>query len=131
MRSKAAVKLHTPLDLRGNIPRFTDITHRRWNDVRVLDEPIPEAGAFTVMDRGYIDFARLYRSTRAGALFVIRAKKKFRFRRQNHRLRKNTPPSGIQRKRNRKLRPHEPQPIDSIPLTPGHYGYCLRYGAAQ
>ena len=52
MRSKAAVTLHTPLDLRGNIPRFIDITHRRWNDVRVLDEPIPEAGAFTVMDRG-------------------------------------------------------------------------------
>ncbi len=52
MCSKAAVTLHTPLDLRGNIPRFIDITHRRWNDVRVLDEPIPEAGAFTVMDRG-------------------------------------------------------------------------------
>ena len=52
MRSKAAVTLHTPLDLRGNIPRFIDITHGRWNDVRVLDEPIPETGVFTVMDRG-------------------------------------------------------------------------------
>ena len=81
MRSKAAVKLHTLLDLRGNIPSFIHITHGRWNDVRMLDELIPEAGAFYVMDRGYIDFARLYRLTRAGAFFVIRAKRKFQFRR--------------------------------------------------
>ena len=81
MRSKAAVKLHTLLDLRGNIPSFIHITHGRWNDVRGLDELIPEPAAFYVMDRGYIDFARLYRLTLAAAFFVIRAKSNFQFRR--------------------------------------------------
>ena len=79
MRSKAAVKLHTLLDLRGNIPSFIHISHGRWNDMRVLDELIPEPGAPYVMDRGYLDFARLYRLTQAAAFFVIRAKRNFKF----------------------------------------------------
>ena len=79
MRSKAAVKLHTLLDLRGNIPSFIHISHGRWNDMRALDELIPEPGALYVMDRGYLDFARLYRLTQAAAFFVIRAKRNFKF----------------------------------------------------
>ena len=59
-RHKAAVKLHTLLDLRGNIPTFIGITEGKVSDVTVLDEILPEAGAFYVMDRGYIDFERLY-----------------------------------------------------------------------
>ena len=81
MRSKAAVKLHTLLDLRGNIPSFIHISHGRWNDVRVLDLLIPEPGAFYILDRGYLDFARLHALGRAGAFFVIRARSNFQFRR--------------------------------------------------
>jgi hypothetical protein len=62
-RAKAAVKMHTLLDLRGNIPTFIHITDGKVADVNVLDEFLPEAGAFYVMDRGYIDFERLYRFT--------------------------------------------------------------------
>ncbi len=80
-RSKAAVKLHTLLDLRGSIPSFIHITHGRWHDARVLDVIIPEAGSFYVMDRGYIHFKRLRLLNLAAAFFVIRAHKKFRFRR--------------------------------------------------
>jgi uncharacterized protein DUF4372/DDE family transposase len=80
-RSKAAVKLHTLLDLRGNIPAFIHITSARWHDSWVLDELIPEAGAFYIMDRGYIDFARLYHMTRCAAFFVVRGRANFKFRR--------------------------------------------------
>jgi len=80
-RSKAAIKLHTLLDLRGNIPTFIHITDGRWYDVKVLDEIIPEPGAFYIMDRGFIDFARLHRLTQCAAFFVIRAKSNFQFRR--------------------------------------------------
>ncbi len=80
-RSKAAIKLHTLVDLRGNIPAFIHITDARWHDSWVLDELIPEAGAFYVMDRGYIDFARLHRLTRAAAFFVVRARANFQFKR--------------------------------------------------
>ncbi len=80
-RSKAAVKLHTLLDLRGNIPAFIHITDAHWHDSWVLDELTPEAGAFYVMDRGYIDFARLHRLTQAAAFFVVRGRANFRFRR--------------------------------------------------
>jgi hypothetical protein len=80
-RSKAAIKLHTLLDLRGNIPAFIHITGARWHDSWVLDELTPEPGAFYVMDRGYIDFARLHRLTQAAAFFVVRARANFRFRR--------------------------------------------------
>ena len=79
--SKAAVKVHTLLDLRGGIPSFVHITHGRWHDAKVLDVIIPEAGAFYVMDRGYIHFKRLRLLNLAAAFFVIRAHKKFRFRR--------------------------------------------------
>ena len=73
-RHKAAVKMHTLLDLRGNIPTFIHITDGKVADVNVLDEFLPEAGAFYVMDRGYIDFERLYRFTLESAFFVVRTK---------------------------------------------------------
>ena len=72
--TKAAVKLHTLLDLRGPIPTMISISQGKQADVSVLDELILEPGAFYVMDRGYVDFARLYRFVLAGAFFVTRAK---------------------------------------------------------
>jgi len=73
-RRKAAVKMHTLLDLRGNIPTFIRITDGKVHDVNVLDQIMPEAGAIYVMDRGYIDFERLYRFTLESAFFVVRTK---------------------------------------------------------
>src|SRR5713101_4952572 len=73
-RRKAAVKMHTLLDLRGSIPAFVHITDGTVHDVNVLDQIVPEAGAFYVMDRGYLDFERLYRLTLAAAFFVTRTK---------------------------------------------------------
>jgi len=73
-RHKAAVKLHTLLDLRGNIPTFIGITNGKVHDVNMLDEIQPEAGAFYVMDRGYVDFGRLYVFTLSAAFFVVRTK---------------------------------------------------------
>jgi hypothetical protein len=72
--TKAAIKLHTLLDLRGNIPSFIHISDGKWHDVNILDHLFPEPGAFYVMDRGYLDFARLYRFHEAGSFFVTRAK---------------------------------------------------------
>jgi hypothetical protein len=72
--TKAAVKMHTLLDLRGNIPSFIHISEGNLHDVHALDMILPEAGAIYVMDRGYVDFARLYRLHQAGAFFVTRAK---------------------------------------------------------
>jgi hypothetical protein len=80
-RTKAAVKLHTLLDLRGNIPSFIHISDGKVHDVNVLDLLIPEPGAFYIMDRGYLDFARLYRLASAGAFFLIRAKSNTQYRR--------------------------------------------------
>jgi hypothetical protein len=71
---KAAVKMHTLLDLHGNIPTFIRITDGKVHDVNILDEILPEAGAFYVMDRGYIDFERLYVFTLCSAFFVVRTK---------------------------------------------------------
>lgn len=71
---KAAIKLHTLLDLRGAIPSFIHISDGKLHDVNVLDLLIPEAGAFYVMDRGYLDFERLYSLAQAGAFFVTRSK---------------------------------------------------------
>ena len=71
---KAAVKMHTLLDLRGNIPTFIRITDGKVHDVNILDEITPEAGAFYVMDRGYIDFERLFALTLSSAFFVVRTK---------------------------------------------------------
>ena len=73
--TKAAVKLHTLLDLRGSIPTFIHISDGKLHDVNVLDILPVEAGAFYVMDRGYLDFARLHAMHRAGAFFVTRAKR--------------------------------------------------------
>src|SRR5262245_24367332 len=72
--TKAAIRLHTLLDLRGNIPTFIHISDGKLHEVKVLDELIPEPGAFYVMDRGFLDFARLNRFQQAGSFFVIRAK---------------------------------------------------------
>ncbi len=73
--TKSAVKMHTLLDLRGNIPSFIHISDGKMHDVNILDQLIPEAGAFYVMDRGYIDFQRLYRLHQKGSFFVTRAKR--------------------------------------------------------
>ena len=73
-RHKAAVKMHTLLDLHGNIPTFIHITEGKVHDVNILDEFLPEAGAFYVMDRGYIDFERLFVLTLCSAFFVVRTK---------------------------------------------------------
>jgi len=72
--TKAAVKMHTLLDLRGNIPSFIHVSDGKLHDVHALDMLVPEAGAIYVMDRGYVDFGRLYRLHQAGAFFVTRAK---------------------------------------------------------
>ena len=73
--TKAAVRLHTLLDLRGNIPTFVHISDGRTHEINVLDMLIAEAGAFYVMDRGYLDFSRLFALHQAGAFFVTRAKR--------------------------------------------------------
>lgn len=73
-KHKAAVKMHTLLDLHGNIPTFIRITEGKLHDVNMLDEFLPEPGAFYVMDRGYIDFGRLFLFTRCSAFFVVRTK---------------------------------------------------------
>jgi hypothetical protein len=78
-RTQHAVKLHTLLDLRGQIPTVIRITPAQMHDVKILDQLTPEAGAFYVMDRGYLDFERLYRWTQSGAFFVTRARKNVRF----------------------------------------------------
>jgi hypothetical protein len=79
--AKAAVKLHTLLDLRGSIPSFIHISDGKLHDVNVLDLLIPEAGSFYVMDRAYLDYSRLFNLAQAGAFFVIRAKSNLDFRR--------------------------------------------------
>ena len=73
-KHKGAVKMHTLLDLHGNIPTFIGITDGKVHDVNILDEILPEAGAFYVMDRGYVDFERLYIFTLSAAFFVVRTK---------------------------------------------------------
>ncbi len=73
-RHKAAVKMHTVLDLHGNIPTFIRITDGKVHDVNILDEILPEPAAFYVMDRGYVDFKRLYVFTLSAAFFVVRTK---------------------------------------------------------
>ena len=80
--TKAAIKLHTLLDLRGNIPSFIFISDGKMHDVRILDHLVPEPGAFYVMDRGYVDFERLGRLDDAGSFFVTRAKSNMKARRR-------------------------------------------------
>ena len=79
----AGIKLHTLIDLRGNIPSFIHISDGRCHDAKVLDQLLPEPGAFYVLDRGYIDFARFHRLHLAGAFFVTRAKSNLQFRRHD------------------------------------------------
>ena len=88
---KAAVKMHTMLDLHGNIPTFIRITSGKVHDVNILDEIMPEPGAFYVMDRGYIDFQRLFVFTLSSAFFVVRTKSNVLLqRRYSHALDKDT-----------------------------------------
>ncbi|MBI5451976.1 IS4 family transposase [Candidatus Gottesmanbacteria bacterium] len=81
LKVRAAVRLHLQLDLQGNIPSFFDITTGKVHDVNFLDMIIIESGAYYIMDRGYLDFERLYRIHQSGAFFVTRAKKNFAFKR--------------------------------------------------
>lgn len=80
--AKAAVKLHTLLDLRGNIPSFIHISDGKMHEVNILDQLLPEPGAFYIMDRGFLDFERLHRFHVAGSFFVIRGKKNLKARRR-------------------------------------------------
>jgi hypothetical protein len=90
-RVASAIKIHTLLDLQGNIPTFLRITSGSTHDVNILDQIVPEAGAFYVMDRGYVDFKRLYGLTRCSAFFVIRFKENILWqRRYSHPVDKTT-----------------------------------------
>ena len=90
-KTKGAVKLHTLMNLQGNIPEFILISDGKLHDVNVLDYLVPSPGAYYVMDRGYLDFARLYELDQAKAFFVTRAKKNFKFkRRYSHEVDKST-----------------------------------------
>lgn len=80
-KRKGAIKLHTLLDLRGNIPSLIVVTSGKVHEVNILDELFIEAGAIYVMDRGYLDFARLYKIYTSAAFFIIRAKRNFHFQR--------------------------------------------------
>ena len=90
-KTKAGIKLHTLLDLRGNIPTFIKITEARLHDVNILDILVAEPDACYIMDRGYLDFARLYALRLCGSFFLIRAKRNFQFRRvYSHEIDKST-----------------------------------------
>jgi len=80
--TESAVKLQTPLDLQGNIPTFIHISDGKLHDVNVLDLLIPEPGAFYIMDRGHVDFERLFTLHRTERFFVIRAKSTTKYRRR-------------------------------------------------
>ncbi len=80
--TKAAVKMHTLLDLHGNIPSFIHITDGKTHEVNILDQLIIEAGAFYLMDRGYLDFARLHKIHQSQAFFVTRTKSNTKFQRR-------------------------------------------------
>lgn len=80
-KAKGAIKMHTLLDLRGNIPVYIRVSDGLLHDVNILDELIPEPGSIYIMDRGYIDFARLYNLDQLQAVFIIRSRKNLQFRR--------------------------------------------------
>ena len=80
--AKAAIKLHTLLDLRGHIPTFIHISDGKVHEVNILDQLLPEPGAFYLMDRGFLDFERLYRLHEAGSFFVTRGKSNLKVRRR-------------------------------------------------
>ena len=110
-RRKGAVKLHTLVDLRGNIPTFVRITHGKTHDVTVLDHLPIEPGAFYVMDRGYVDFQRLYRFTTCLAFFVTRAKRGLDFTRRARRQ-----DDGIAERPNDRSR--GPEDVAALPRPP-------------
>jgi len=85
-RAKAAIKLHTLLDLRGSIPAFIHISDGKMHEVNVLDQLLPEPGAFYIVDRGFLDFERLFRFHEAGSFFVIRAKCNLKVQRRYSRI---------------------------------------------
>jgi hypothetical protein len=88
---KGAVKMHTLLDLHGNIPAFIRITHGKIHDVNILDDIVHEPGSFYIMDRAYLDFARLYALHQSLAFFVVPARNRFAFRRlYSHLIEKST-----------------------------------------
>lgn len=90
-KHKGAIKLHTLIDLRGSIPSFIKITDGKVHDINILDELIPEPGSFYVMDRGYLDFARLYTLNLCLGFFVIRSKTNLKFQRiYSHPIDKST-----------------------------------------
>ena len=90
-KQKGAIKLHTLLDLRGNLPSFIKITDGKVHDVNILDDLIAEPGSYYIMDRGYLDFSRLYTLTQLSAFFVIRSKVNLQFRRMySHPIDKST-----------------------------------------
>lgn len=90
-KNKGAVKLHTLLDIQGSIPVFIEITSGLVHDVNILDVLIPEPGSFYIMDRGYLDFERLYRIKENFGYFIIRAKKNMKFHRtQSKKVDKST-----------------------------------------
>ena len=80
--AKAAIKLHTLLDLRGNIPTLVHISDGKVHEVNILDQLLPEPGAFYIMDRGFLDFERLYRFHEAGSFFVTRGKSNLKVQRR-------------------------------------------------
>jgi len=85
-KTKAAVKMHTLLDLRGNIPCFIQITSGKTHDVTILDDLVLEPGSFYILDRGYIDFSRLYHFTLQAAFFIIRSKRNLDFTQRSSRI---------------------------------------------
>jgi len=90
-KTKSAIKLHTLLDLRGNIPDFIEITDGKFHDVNILDVLVPQAGSFYLMDRAYNDFGRLFQINLLGAFFIVRAKSNMKFRRlYSHSIDKTT-----------------------------------------
>lgn len=90
-KRKGAIKLHTLLDLRGNFPSTVIVTTGKVSDVKILDQLVFEPGAFYIMDRGYLDFARLYSVNLSSSFFITRAKKNFQFtRRYSHPVDKTT-----------------------------------------
>jgi len=82
-RAKGAIKLHTLLDLRGSIPTFIHVSDGKLHDVNVLDLLVFEPGSFYIMDKGYVDFSRLFSIHQASAFFVIRSKRNFQYRRRS------------------------------------------------
>jgi hypothetical protein len=111
-RRKAAVKMHTLLDLHGNIPTFIRVTSGDVHDVNILDEIVPEAGSFYVMDRGYIDFQRLFVFTLSSAFFVVRTQSNVLIqRRYSHPVDKST---GVRPSSSQRSNRHQPIPTHCV-----------------